>query len=486
MNNCRGKHVRRQFSLEQQGFTCPNWQLILSMQLAVLVLLSTAVFDEAKLEWLVTTVKAQSTQLKEQALQIVANGDELAILRAQGRSVDSRMQTGRQLQSTDPPPLPPSSPPLPLCTSGNGGEDCRTMWHESILHQFEVPASAGCGLEAELHSATEPLTVRRDRGGNLTMEYRAGVAFSTPAPFTLTHHSGCASRTLSLQLNTVALGSLTVNGVDVGAALTILLSPSPPPPPLPLAFAVYNPDATATYSLPPGTSHMHILLIGGGGGGGNGHQNGGGSGFLQACDLGSLAEGTILTIIVGAGGTAPSDPSSGSPPGKGGTSSVSCSSCPTCSAMGGEGFSGGSVGGSGGGGSGNGGYGGSGGSNGGNGSPGNTASGANGQGGWSSMLSAALPNIYGLSAGAAGVPSDSCTHCGGGGGGGLAATQTPPFTVAAPGLSPAYANIVNPNAPATTGAGFGGGGGGGGYDGSTGVYASGQAGLPGLVYLYAT
>jgi len=99
----------------------------------------------------------------------------------------------------------------------------RTMWHQSILHKFAVPNSVGCDLDAELHTDIEPLVVTRDRGGNLTIGYGAGVAVSTPSPFTLTHHSGCTNNTLSLQLDTVILGSLTVNGIDVGAALTTLL-----------------------------------------------------------------------------------------------------------------------------------------------------------------------------------------------------------------------------------------------------------------------
>ena len=66
--------------------------------LLVASLLSAAVFEDAKLEWLVQTVKAQSTQLDEQARQIAVQEDQLAILQRNGRQL-STLRNGRQLSS---------------------------------------------------------------------------------------------------------------------------------------------------------------------------------------------------------------------------------------------------------------------------------------------------------------------------------------------------------------------------------------------------
>ena len=78
----------------------------------------------------------------------------------------------------------------------------------------------------------------------MTLSNAAGVVATTPTPLKVTHAVNCAAEqpTLSLQLNTVALGSLTVNGINVGASLTALgcdgagcspPTPSPPPSPPP-------------------------------------------------------------------------------------------------------------------------------------------------------------------------------------------------------------------------------------------------------------
>ena len=148
------------------------------------------------------------------------NGNAQLAMSADGTITVVVIATTGSIWTSSPPSPPPLLPPPAGPPPGPPTE--RTMWHQSILHKFAVPNSVGCGLDAELHTDIEPLAVSRDPGGNLTIGYSAGVAVSTPSPFTLTHHSGCASSTLSLQLDTVILGILTVNGIDVGAALTTL------------------------------------------------------------------------------------------------------------------------------------------------------------------------------------------------------------------------------------------------------------------------
>ena len=57
-----------------------------------------------------------------------------------------------------------------------------------------------------------------------TLSTGTAVAAAVPTPLKVTHAADCASTapTLSLQMDTVVLGSLTVGGFDVAAALTSL------------------------------------------------------------------------------------------------------------------------------------------------------------------------------------------------------------------------------------------------------------------------
>ena len=166
-------------------------------------LLSTAVVDDAKVAWLVQTVEAQSARLDDQARQIAALQEQLA----ERALVGSRAATAGGMGDMGMREAPGRR--LSPATE-------RSTWHESIFHKFEVPASTGCGLAAELHTATEPLMIQRNADGNLTMQYDStGVSFSTPAPITLTHHSGCTSQTLALEapvtipsMNAVAAGQV--------------------------------------------------------------------------------------------------------------------------------------------------------------------------------------------------------------------------------------------------------------------------------------
>jgi hypothetical protein len=87
----------------------------------------------------------------------------------------------------------------------------RMMWHNGFLHRFDDPVSTGCGLEANLHTSSEPLMIRRDPDGNLTMKYSTGVAFITNAPMEVTHPSGCAAKTLTANADVEVIGKLTVS-----------------------------------------------------------------------------------------------------------------------------------------------------------------------------------------------------------------------------------------------------------------------------------
>ena len=87
----------------------------------------------------------------------------------------------------------------------------RTMWHNGFLHRFDVPDSTGCGLQINLHTSSEPLMIRRDPDGNLSMVYDStGVAFTTDAPMEVTHPSGCATKTLTANADVEVIGGLTV------------------------------------------------------------------------------------------------------------------------------------------------------------------------------------------------------------------------------------------------------------------------------------
>ena len=67
---------------------------------------------------------------------------------------------------------------------------------------------------------------------NVTLSSAGAPVAAWPTPIKVTHAAACSSAapTLSLQLNTVALGSLSVGGFDIAAALTSLLTASPREP----------------------------------------------------------------------------------------------------------------------------------------------------------------------------------------------------------------------------------------------------------------
>ena len=97
----------------------------------------------------------------------------------------------------------------------------RTIWHNGMLHCFDVPST--CGLNAELHTSDGPLMIQRSEDGNLTMLYdTTGVAMETTAPIKVTHPSGCASKTLTLDGDVEILGGLDVDGLDVDSESVVV------------------------------------------------------------------------------------------------------------------------------------------------------------------------------------------------------------------------------------------------------------------------
>ena len=79
-----------------------------------------------------------------------------------------------------------------------------------------------------------------------TLSTGTAVAAAVPTPLKVTHAADCASTapTLSLQMDTVVLGSLTVGGFDVAATFLALgANPGRNPNPHP------NPNLTPTLAL---------------------------------------------------------------------------------------------------------------------------------------------------------------------------------------------------------------------------------------------
>ena len=105
-------------------------------------LLSTAVIDDAKVAWLVQTVEAQSARLDDQARQIAALQEQLAERALVGRAATAGGMGDMGMREVPGRRLSPATE--------------RSTWHESIFHKFEVPASTGCGLAAELHTPPSP------------------------------------------------------------------------------------------------------------------------------------------------------------------------------------------------------------------------------------------------------------------------------------------------------------------------------------------
>ena len=125
-------------------------------------------------------------------------------------------------------PAPPSSPPPTCCrwtaspTCSPVGEEC-TGVHEYLelqttTHHFE-------NIETCLGSDPADWAWQFDgTTSKTTLSNGTAAVTAVPTPLKVTHASDCSGTapTLSLQLDTVALGSLTVGGFDVAATLVAL------------------------------------------------------------------------------------------------------------------------------------------------------------------------------------------------------------------------------------------------------------------------
>ena len=90
--------------------------------------------------------------------------------------------------------------------------------HKTTTHSFE---------DAEQCLGNDPSTWKATFNGatsNVTLSSGGGTASVVPTPLKVTHSANCSSEApiLTLQMDTVVLGGLTVGGFDVAAALTEL------------------------------------------------------------------------------------------------------------------------------------------------------------------------------------------------------------------------------------------------------------------------
>jgi len=100
--------------------------------------------------------------------------------------------------------------------------------HKTTTHSFE---------SAEQCLGNDPSTWKASFNGansNVTLSSDGDTASVVPTPLKVTHSANCSSEApiLTLQMDTVVLGGLTVGGFDVAAALTELGATSLIPPPV--------------------------------------------------------------------------------------------------------------------------------------------------------------------------------------------------------------------------------------------------------------
>ena len=124
-------------------------------------------------------------------------------------------------------------------TCGSVGYACSSM-HEFLerkttTHSFaDVDQCLGTADQGKWSwgfdgSATHNATA--GTAGVVTLSNDGASALTMPTPLLVEHAADCSAvaPTLTLQLDTVALGSLTVGGFDVGATLLSLTTPPSPP-----------------------------------------------------------------------------------------------------------------------------------------------------------------------------------------------------------------------------------------------------------------
>ena len=154
-----------------------------------------------------------------------------------------------------PPPAPPPPPFGPACCRWTAAavanktcspiDDRCTRLHEYLEHKttthvFE-DVNACLGSDPTIWAWQFDGTT-----SSTTLSTGTAVAAAVPTPLKVTHAADCASTapTLSLQMDTVVLGSLTVGGFDVAATFLALgANPGRNPNPHP------NPNLTPTLAL---------------------------------------------------------------------------------------------------------------------------------------------------------------------------------------------------------------------------------------------
>ena len=137
------------------------------------------------------------------------------------------------------------------------GDECTELHeyleHMTTTHHFE-------DVDACLGSNPATWAWQFDGTTSKTMLSGGSATAAVSTPLKVTHAADCSSTapTLSLQMNTIVLGSLTVGGLDVAATLAALTPPPPsPPPPMP---SPPPPSSPPPPMPPPPSSPLPPLL----------------------------------------------------------------------------------------------------------------------------------------------------------------------------------------------------------------------------------
>ena len=134
------------------------------------------------------------------------------------------VRPGRQLSSGSTccrwTPNPTCSPTVDECTGLHEYLEKATLTH--VFHDVNMCLGSDAAKWAWQFDGTTSST---------TLSAGTAVAAAVPTPLKVTHAADCAGTapTLSLQMDTVAVGTLTVGGFDVAAALTSLTAPPASP-----------------------------------------------------------------------------------------------------------------------------------------------------------------------------------------------------------------------------------------------------------------
>merc|ERR1740117_1034600 len=116
---------------------------------------------------------------------------------------------------------PTCSPVVDKCS-----ELPESLEHKTTTHHF-------ADVDACLGSDPDNWAWQFDgTASNTTLSNGSAAVAAVPTPLRVTHAAGCSGTapTLTLQMDTVVLGSLMVGGFDLAVALRSITPPSPPPP----------------------------------------------------------------------------------------------------------------------------------------------------------------------------------------------------------------------------------------------------------------